>query len=202
MSKKIFIKIINEEISNFDFLGNDKQIKEQENVDLLRNEDLQKQFICDSLLNKRDKIKILNISDARIGGNWDSNNSEDANILTIEYNLKMEYVYSPDKEPIIFDLYFDSDNVRIGVNSWHNPGNNIDIAPEGDSWFDDFEWNDINVTVFTLDGDEIQFVAFEKAPPKIQMLFIREYTQGFINSQTLEIRTKEMRDKVQNVPYC
>src|SRR5208283_5141494 len=98
MSNKNIIKIINEVISEFDFLGNDKNNKEQEIIDLLKNEELQKQFICDSLLNKKDRIKILNISDSTIGGNWDEVNTDNATTITIKYDLKIQYTYDINKE--------------------------------------------------------------------------------------------------------
>lgn len=179
MENKNVIKIINEVISEFDFLGNDEHSKEQETIDLLKNEDLQKQFICDALLNKN--VKNIGVSDARLGGNWDAENFDDASKLTIEYFLKIQYTYDPNKDPIIFDLDFDSDSISIGVTGWQ----------------------DSDVTLFTTDGDEIPFVAFQKAPPRIQTLFIRNFTEGFIGKETgMDIRTKEMKDKVQNVPYC
>ena len=206
MRKQDFIKIINEELSNFDFLGNDEFLKEQGNTDLLLDEDLQKQFICDSLLNKKSKIKIVEITDSRISGNWEDD-PENANNLTIEYFLKLEYKYDLEQEPIRFDLNFYSDEVRIGKSGWYDKGSwggtmADAIEPSGDAWFDGFEWLDIDVTLNTPDVDEIKFVAFEKAPPRIKTLFIREYTQEFITNQTMEIRTGEMKDKIQNVPYC
>ena len=206
MRKQDFIKVINEELSNFDFLGNDEFLKEQGNTDLLLDEDLQKQFICDSLLNKKSKIKIVEITDSRISGNWEDD-PENANNLTIEYFLKLEYKYDLEQEPIRFDLNFYSDEVRIGKSGWYDKGSwggtmADAIEPSGDAWFDGFEWLDIDVTLNTPDGDEIKFVAFEKAPPRIKTLFIREYTQEFITNQTMEIRTGEMKDKIQNVPYC
>jgi len=208
MHTKDFIKIINEELAKFDFLSNDEYLKEQENTDLLLNEDLQKQFICDSLLNKKSKIKILEITDSRIGGNWEEQNFEDANILTIEYFLKIQYTYDIEKEPIVFHLDFYGDRVDIGVTGWYDRGRlggtpDTDIEPSGEAWFDSFNWNDIDVSLSTLDGDEIKFTAFEKAPPKIQTLFIREYTESFIGSHTgMDIKTPEMRDRIQNIAYC
>ena len=61
------IRIITEEISEFDFLGNDKYQKENESIDLLKNEEFQKRFICDALLSKNN-IGI-NIYDSRISFN-------------------------------------------------------------------------------------------------------------------------------------
>lgn len=197
-----FIKIINEEISNFDFLGNDEFLKVQETNDLLINEELQKQFICDSLLNRNDKIKIIKIGESNITGNWEERTLEEANKLSLEYSLDIEYTYDAVKEPIIFNLTFMSDKIDISVDGWRNSGDGYSAPPEGDSWYDGFDWDDIDVILFTMDGDTVKFIAFEKAPQKIQILFIREFTQNFIENETLEFRTKEQKDNIQNTPYC
>lgn len=202
------IKIINEELNNFDFLNNDKYNKEQDVIELLKNDDLQKQFLCDSLLKKKDKIKILEITDARIGGNWNEFDFDNATTLTIEYFLKIQYTYDTTKDPLIFHLDFYGDNVNIGVYGWRDSGKlggtpDTDVEPSSESWFNNFNWNNIDVTISTEEGDEIQFNAFKKAPPRIQTLFIREYTESFIHNHTgMDIKTKEMRDNVQNIAYC
>lgn len=202
MKKKNLIKIINEEISEFDFLGNEAHSKEEEIINILKNEEFQKQFICDSLLNKKNKIKI-DILDSKIDGNWDEE-PENATKLIIEYLLKIDYMYDQTKEPIQFELNFYGDDVSIRKDEWYNKGNISNyIEPEGDVWFSSFYWNDIKVILNTIEGDEIDFIAFKKAPVKIQTLFIREYTQDYIGSYTnLDVRTSEMKDKIQNVPYC
>jgi len=207
MNTKDFIKIINEEIQKFDFLSNDKFLKEQEINELLLNEDLQKQFICDSLLNKKDRVKIARIVDFQIGSDWDENNIEDANSLSLEYSLDMEYIYDSQKEPLKFNLYFQADRINISVGGWHDQGRfggttDTDYPPEGELWYDSFDWTDIDVSLWTMDGDKIPFIAFEKAPSRIQILFIREYTQNFIEDETLEFRTREVKDNVQNTGYC
>jgi len=77
------------------------------------------------------------------------------------------------------------------------------IEPSGESWFDGFDWGDISVNLSSDNDEEIEFVAFDKAPPKIQTLFIRHFCEAYIENYTnLEIRTPEMRDKIQNTPYC
>ena len=207
MKKKDFIEIINEEIKNFDFLGNDEFLKEQETTDLLQNEDLQKQFICDSLLGRKDKVKVASIEDSYVSGNWDEFNKEDADRLALEYSLNMEYRYDMTQEPLKFNLYFHADRIDIGVGGWYDPGRwggtmADAIEPSGESWYDYFDFGDIDVQLFTEDGDEIPFKAFENAPPKIQNLFIRDYTQNFIENETLELRTDDLKDNIQNTPYC
>ena len=201
MNANDLISIINEEISDFDFLGNNEYQKEKNIIDLLQNEDLQKQFICDSLLNRNDKIKIMRIVDSSITGNLDELNMQDANKLSIEYSIDMSYRYDSTKEPLEFNLNFNGNNINISVNGYNDNGN-YNNAPDSNSWFDHFDWNDIDVSLFTLDGEEVQFIAFEKAPPKIQILFIRDYTQNFVESETLKIRTPEMKDNIQNTSYC
>jgi len=207
MNKRDFLNIINEELKNFDFLGNDEFLKEQEVIDLLQNEDLQKQFICDALLGKKDKVKIAKISDSYISGNWDEFNKEDADRITLVYYLTIEYRYDLEKEPIQFELNFDADRIDIRVGGWYDPGRwggtmADAIEPSGESWYDVFDWGDIQVSLYTMDGDDVTFTAFENAPPKIQTLFIREFTQNFIENETLELRTDELKDNIQNTPYC
>ena len=207
MNKKDFVKIIKEELQNFDFLGNDEFLKEQEVIDLLQNEDLQKQFICDALLQRNDKVKIAKISDSYITGNWDEFNKEDADRVSLEYSLDMEYIYDIEKEPLKFNLHFVADKIDISVGGWYDPGRyggttDTDYEAEGESWFDGFDWGDIDVVLYTMDGDDVPFTAFDNAPPKIQTLFIREFTQNFIENETLELRTDELKDDIQNTPYC
>ena len=195
MEKKDLIKLINEEITKFDFLGNDENLKEEENYDLLKNEDFQKQFICDSLVNNG-KIK-RDITDANVGGDWDNT---EASKLTIRYYVNITYAYDPSKQPVRFTVDFESENIGIGVDSTYEPGTR-EIPPSGDASYNYIEWSDINVALFTLDGDSIEFIAFQNAPPKIRDLFIREYTEDFIASETIDT-SRVKRDNIRSVPYC
>lgn len=199
MINKDILKIITEEISEFDFLGNDNYQKESESIDLLKNEEFQKQFICDTLL-KKSNVKI-EISDSRIGGDWEED-VQNASRLTIEYLTKITYQYDQGKEPINFNLDFRSDGIQIGKGERKDFGS-YDTPAYGEAWFNYFNWRDIDVTLGTEEGDDINFVEFIKAPEKIQTLFIRHFIQGYIGEYTgLEIRTPEMNNNIQNTPYC
>jgi len=201
MSKNI-IKIINEEVSNFDFLGNDGHLVEQESIELLKNEDLQKQFICDFLLGKNNKYRIVGVSDAIIGGNWEEIDSDDINRLTIDYSPKIEYKYDDSKEPIRFDLFFESDSISVSA-SEKSGGDGYSEEQWVDSMFDYINWSDINVTIYTEDGDEIEFTAFKKAPIRIQGIFVREFIAPLIADETqMKISSSEFKDNIQNIPYC
>lgn len=196
--------LINEELSNFDFLNNENSNEENGVIYLLNDRLLQKQFICDSLLLKKNKIKVIETSDAILGGNWEDN--IDGN-LTIEYHLKIEYLYDETKEPLVFNLDFDSDNIEVHKESDYNygsKGSSIDnsISPSGGDWFNYFNWNAIKVTLSTIDNNDIEFIEYIKAPSDIKVLFIREYTESFIKSASLDIKTKEMNNNIQNISYC
>jgi hypothetical protein len=196
MKKNQFIQIINEVISEFDFLGNGAQQKEDENNGLLQNEDFQKQFICDSLINKN-KIK-KHVTDARVGGNWENGN--DADNLTIEYFVEIEYNYDINKEPAKFTVQFYSDHIGIGIYSKSDPGS-YDVEPTFEAGYTQLNWQDIDVTLSTQDGDDVDFLAFKHAPPKIQILFIREFTEDFIANETAD--TDGLRkDNIKSIPYC
>lgn len=199
MNIKKYIKIINEEISNFDFLGNEEYLKEQEVIDLMRNEDFQKQFICDSLLSiddykktaRNNKIKIK-IIEARVGGDWEED-FENASQLTLDYYLEIEYRYDESKDPVKFTLIFDSESIEIRKGGYYTPAKlggtpDTDREAEGEAYFSRINWGDIDVTMWTPDGDEIEFTAFKRAPSNIQTSFVREYCEDFITEKTMEIR--------------
>ena len=211
MVNKNLIKIINEEISEFDFLGDDERQEDAEIVAVLSNEDLQKQFICDSLLRKETTIKEIEVSAAQVGGDWEMSYTslDNAQSLTLEYDVRLAYTYDTSKPPVEFSLALESDSIGISLDGWYDAGHyggttDMDRQEEGEAWFDELQWLDIDVKIFTIDnGEEIKFTAFEKAPWQIKNLFIREYVEDFITGYTnLELRTDDHRIKIGDVPYC
>lgn len=195
MNKKDLIKLINEEISNFDFLGNEENLEEQEIIDLLNNEDLQKQFICDSLLKKTNKIK-LNILDAQLWNDWEKDG-----YIKLEYNIEVTYIYDPVKEPLKFDLSFTGEHISYSIDNYYVPGDQY-TAPDDRSWFDDFGWDDVNVNIYTSDGDDIEFKSFNNAPSRIQHIFIRDYIGKFISEEALGMNTPVDKDSVEKTGWC
>ena len=190
--------MINEEISSFDFLGNVEYSKEEEILNTLKNEDFQKQFICDSLINKKNiKTKV---TDANVGGNWEQGN--DASKLTIEYSVEIEYLYDQNKKPLSFTVDFSSENVSVDISATYDPGNWANfVEPTSESQYNYIQWSDISVMLFTSDGDEIDFLAFKRAPQKIQDMFIRSYTENFISNNTTSTDNLK-KDSIRSTPYC
>lgn len=179
-----FRKIINEEISDFNFLGVDDMLKEQEELELLQNEEFQKQFIIDSITNLKGKVKILETETAYMQepeyDKGDDNTGSD-NVF-LEYFIKVEYSYN--EAPIKFKLDFTGE-VNLSWDGWHDPGKwggtmADAIEPSGELWIDYIEWDNIQPNLRTMDNDDIEFTAFENAGEKTQELFIRAYVEDIV----------------------
>lgn len=206
MKKNDFIRIINEEISNidFDFLGNEKQQKEDEELKLLGDEDLQKQFICDFLLNKKDKYKITEIVESTV------NDWEQDGYLDITYGVKISYRYDSMKEPARFGLWFKGEHIAYKTDSDYQPGYWAatmpdSIPPSGGDWFSKIDWNDIKVQMHMIDerDDDIDFIAFEKAPERVQNIFISHFLEDFIYKYAdIGLKTPEQFDRIEKTGYC
>lgn len=176
MERKNFIRIINEEIAQFDFLNNEKHLKEQETVGLLHNESFQKKFIIDSILYMKEKI-YFDHSDTIVRNNPDVQFSDNHDDLNIDMFSDIIYKYNDDS--IKFSISFDGTNI----------GYNTDYSSEEatnyfDSWYTSVDWYSIEVNLFTPEGDDVEFVAFKNAPEKIQELFIRSYVEPIIEKYT------------------
>jgi len=203
VNTKDFIKIINEEIQEFDFLGNDEHSKEMEVISLLKNEDFQKQFICDALLRK---IEVKNnVTDNMVSD--DSKLFTGPNHIDIEILVEVTYKYDQSKEPVQFELAFVADNIEVDTDSDYDAGRwgvstDDAVAPSGGDWINYINWDKIKVDLFSTEGDEIEFLAFEHAPPKIQTLFVREYCESNIEDKSDYRIEVERADKIQNIPYC
>lgn len=207
MKKKDIIRIINEEVSNSNLFDYEYSPEELELIEILTNEEFQKQFICDSLSYNYSKIKLKE-KWAKVGGNYDDS-FEDARYITLDYALAVEYKYDLNKKPVNFELFFYGDDIEITKSGWYNPGRfggtpDTDIEPEGKAWLSHIDWDAIEVSLhISEDYDQLPFTAFQKAPQNVKMLFIRNYTADLIIRETyLDIKTPEMKINSKNISYC
>ena len=175
---KLLVRLINEEISDFDFLNNDAYIEEKKYIDLLKNEDFQKQFICDSILN-RQKIK-KNVIDAQIS-------DDDPNSLSLEYYLDITYKYDTLKPEIKFTIDFS--------------GNKVNTEADDDN-YTYINWSEFEVNMWTKDGDEVIFKALKNAPTAIADIFKREYIEELIDESANPSTTYLKKQNFRNIPYC
>ena len=187
MNNNHIVILIKEELEKFDFLSNDKRLKEQENANLLNNEDFQKQFIIDSITNYKTKIKESN-SEASVRGQSDwgggiSSNINDHYQMDIEYYTTIDYLYDSQKPPIKFHLQFIGNNISISLKEEVSRGDRI--TPEyRDVYFDYIDWGAINVQIFDENGDEFQFTALEKENKNIQNMFMKTYLKDIIETES------------------
>jgi hypothetical protein len=198
MKNKSLVKIINEVISEFDFLGNEEYTKEEENVTLLKNEEFQKQFICDSLV-KKEKIKTLQVVQSDFSGDWEKNG-----YLTIDYIVELAYTYDAQKEPAKFGLQLKGDRIGYSEDGRSSPGDNM-TAPVDEAWFNQIDWDAIDVKMFMVGerDDDIEFLAFEHAPKRIQHLFLNDFLGDFIGEWAGRgMGTPADYDNATKVGYC
>jgi len=171
---KRIIKAINEVISEFDYLNNDKQVGEDERAQLLGSEDFQKQFIIDSISN-RSKIKE-NVIDSNIKEMEDNDSCN----FDLEYISDIVYAFDPAKEPITFQLYMSGINVPCQMDTNTVRSGDYDVPDDATSLISHVEWSDIDVTLYTKGGEEIAFVALSKASPKIKGIFAKQYLYDMV----------------------
>lgn len=177
MNKGDVIKIIKEEIGEFDFLDNEEYLKEQENVDLLQNEEFQKQFIIDSITNFKEKIKNTDVFEANLG---EPNYEEDYDNIVFQYGVTLDYNYVG--TDLRFSLFFETNDLTVSWNTDKDSGDYYN-EPYTKTTFKNVEWGAIVVQLMTEGGDPIPFTAFDNAGTKTQELFVRAYTEDVVRDK-------------------
>jgi hypothetical protein len=177
MVNKEFIRIINEEISNFDYLNNTKLSEQQDVLTTLQTPEFQKMFILDSI-SHREKIKE-DVIDSRIIDDV----SNDTGHFNVEYISNIEYQY--ENAPIKFQIYFDGHKVRCDLSTTITKGS-YDVPDDIESFLTSVDWTSINVYLYSANGDEIPFTELEKAPFKIKEMFIKDYLEDIVRNNIAE----------------
>ena len=128
MKKKTIYRIINEEISNFDFLSFDKIKEENEHDEILSSKDFQTTFILDLINNANNKNKFKKYSS--IFFNSDNDLFDDNEKIEIEHELS----------------YFFNEKIYELV-----------IIMEGNKFDDKADFNNFEINLFSKNGDRIRF---------------------------------------------
>lgn len=147
MENKTLYRIINEEISNFDFLSFDK-IKEEDEYDkILSSKEFQTTFISDLINNLNNKNKFKKFSSTFL--NSGSDLDEDDNI---EIEIELSYFFNEKIYEMVIFLY-------------------------GNKTFDEYkvDFNDFEINFFSKDGNRIRFDWLENNK-KLYTLLIRALT--------------------------
>ena len=145
MKSKKIIKLINEELNEFDFLNQEENKKHEKTIDVIKKEEFQKQFIVDVALHPK-KLEV-DVIESKI----EIADAENEDHYNIDYNSKIEYE-------------LDSEN-KIGLQLViKGDGDSININPDK-----------YGVELFSEFGDEVQFKEYKKAPDNIKKIFLKEF---------------------------
>lgn len=188
MVNKEFIRIINEEISKFDFLNNDRISQQQSVLNVLGSSAFQGAFINDSLRNSN-KIKAnTTAADLRT----DDINDDKCN-FSIQYDLNVEYAYDLEpgygvENPITFQMFFQGDRIRCNMLTTTDKGD-YDTPDYTRSYLNSVDWGDISVSLYSGDDEEIKFIELEKPQNYIEKeLFIKKYLKDIVAHKIADFR--------------
>jgi len=179
--KKNIVKIIKEEIDNFNFLNSDDYQQHNEYLSLLKNIDFQKFFI-ESVLRQPNNVEKKDEYLTDVTGSWDDSENETGNI-SFEYETDVVYKQSQNTEPVEFNIQVNADNVNLYVNVNSDKGD-YHTAPHSEGWLSDINWYDMNVLLLSNDGDEINFEEYQKLSSGDQEKFIRFFIEDFFTKRT------------------
>lgn len=164
MKKKLY-KIINEEISKFDFLRINERNTNSELIEIVNDTVFQKQFICD-YLNNSEKIKIIEISENILK----VEETEDNGVLVdVQYAEKIKYTYDSNEKPIELELELYGDNIFLNIVKY-----GLDEKLNVD-------WMLFDINVY-LDGETLGFEELDRIPNNTYNMLCKKMGYSFIGS--------------------
>ena len=177
MKNKDIIRIINEEISNFDFLSMDQIREDEEDFNTINSKEFQISFVNDILNNIHDKTKFKEFKDL-----YKNTNEDDLEIdpdwgntpLNIEYDLEVKYIYNGKEIPIT--LHFEGKEINYDPNIETSRGDYLTPSYERMS-YRDIDWGDIELTVYDSEGDDVNF-DWLKNNEKLYYQFVKQLVRG------------------------
>jgi hypothetical protein len=114
MKRKELYKVINEEISEFDFLGMTSVKDEFEHNNLLNSKEFQTNLIKDIITNISDSNKIKNFSSTFVNKEIDMNNDNES----IELEIELTYNYKETNYDLIIFIDGDKENDNINLENF------------------------------------------------------------------------------------
>jgi len=165
---KKYIKIINEEIND---ILNDP-------TNLFQNNEFQLKFI-NNAINKLNNINF-EIVEGYISNEYEEYESGK---LSIDITCNVTYKYEPNKI-IKFQIIFTSPNkIEYSIDTDTDKGDYY-TAPYSTSRFTYFEYGDIDVNIYTDDGEEINFNSINNINGYHRSRFIRMFIRSYIENKT------------------
>lgn len=127
MNRKKLYRMINEEISGFDFLGMDSNAKEDAHDKILSSKDFQTNLVIDVINDPNNTDKFKKISSTFVNKDVDRFND----VENVEVEIDVTYSFKEKDYELIFFLDGDKD--------------------------DDINFNEFNLKLFSKAGDQIKF---------------------------------------------
>jgi len=152
MNHKDIIRIINEELQEFDFLGTNEAEQEQDYATFLNDRTFQTRLIHDIINNYGDKTRF---KDEEV--TYQRTTEDDIlqnERLDVEYGVDLTYMY--DGKDIRLSFNLNGDNISHDLDHYDRPAT-YETPPEGDIWYNSIDWDDIDLDIFDDDGNEINF---------------------------------------------
>jgi hypothetical protein len=173
MDRKYLIKIINEEVSGYNYLGKDEIDNERELHNLINNKDFQRRFIEDVIANKNIKYGTI---DTQVDGEYRTS-------LRFYYEVDVTYTIPEYTNPIKFIVGADANNVAISVDSKMFDENNRWVAPSERCVITYVDWDKIGVYFNMPDGhymDTDQFTPDIFNDKQLKERFLKVFLGPFI----------------------
>lgn len=143
MKDKNLVRIINEEISGFDFL-NQKQLQEEDNIEnTLKSRDFQTKLVYDLLNNFNNPAVIKNKEVIEQSSNSEELEPDSTQRLNVSFIADFTYNYNGIDMPLT--IIIEGDNIWYDLNVKHDRGDYY-TPPSTESNLD-YDWKDISVKV-------------------------------------------------------
>ena len=152
------INLIKEEV--YDYLNNDKRVKENDILSVLNKDEIQKKFILD-VIDGNNTVKSYS-GDNDLNSMLRKYGDIKENFIDVEVTISFDYTYDSSKEPINFNIEFDGNKVSI-----------LDGELNNEEDINNINWLQFSVILKAKNGSNIDFKMFKNAPDKIKELFIK-----------------------------
>jgi hypothetical protein len=139
MKKKELYRIINEEVSEFDYLGLDQENKDNESIKLVESRDFQIQFVSDVITDFKndEKFSCDYVYDSKRNDNMINHTQTEG--LDVSFDLDIDYQYQGDVVSVYIILESDNMEIEDRVNSDWSKNFNIKFFDESGSIVN-FDW--------------------------------------------------------------
>ena len=170
---KNIIKLITEEIEEFDFLDTEKEQQNSKFNNILNSKSFTNRFINDVAFNFEDKIKFdkSNELSAVVNDEEIINGNES---LDIDYDVDIKYLMNGKYLPLAIGI--EGQGVPYELGSSYEQGDHMHPS-YSNVWFENINWDEIKVKLYDKDGTLINEELLEGVDLNTKERFIRNFIE-------------------------